>query len=64
MIDRDELLEAVQDSLFGMGGIGFCTECGASRDGCEPDARRYECWTCGEPSVYGAEECLMMGYAE
>lgn len=39
---------------------GFCTDCGAEVDGVEPDAREYECEHCGEPSVYGAEELLMM----
>ena len=31
--------------------------------GVEPDARRYECETCGAREVYGAEELLMMGVA-
>jgi len=64
VIDKDELLEAVNDSLFGTGNDGFCIECGAMRGGCEPDARKYECWECGEHKVYGAEELLMMGFAE
>jgi ParB family chromosome partitioning protein len=25
----------------------------------EPDARKYECESCGEPGVYGAEELLL-----
>jgi hypothetical protein len=41
--------------------IGFCTTCGAEKDGCEPDARCYPCDECGELAVYGAEEILMMG---
>lgn len=39
---------------------GFCTACGASAEGVEPDACRYECESCGEPAVYGAEELLLM----
>ncbi len=39
---------------------GFCVACGADADGCEPDARGYECEECGKPSVYGAEELLIM----
>ena len=35
---------------------GFCTACGAEADGVEPDARRYECESCGTHAVYGAEE--------
>lgn len=38
--------------------IGFCTSCGAERDGVEPDARGYTCESCGEPDVCGAEELL------
>lgn len=38
---------------------GFCIACGADADGCEPDAREYECEECGENKVYGAEELLM-----
>ena len=36
-------------------------KCGEDADGCEPDARGYECEHCGKFKVYGAEECLMMG---
>jgi hypothetical protein len=34
-------------------------KCGADAEGVEPDARKYECESCGEPGVYGAEELLM-----
>jgi len=53
---------AVHDSMFGLENAGFCLACGADADGCEPDARGYECEVCGEPTVYGAEEVLI-GYA-
>jgi hypothetical protein len=39
---------------------GFCLACGAVRDCCEPDARRYECEECGNHLVYGADEILVM----
>ena len=39
---------------------GFCMKCGEQADGVEPDARGYECESCGSPSVYGAEELLIM----
>ena len=42
-------------------GPGFCLGCGEEADGCEPDARQYECDLCGERKVYGIEELLMMG---
>ena len=63
IIDPDRLLEAVQESTFGMENIGFCIECGEERDGCEPDARNYPCDACGTNTVYGAQELLIMGYA-
>ena len=37
---------------------GFCLACGEEQSGCEPDARRVECESCGERKVYGAEELL------
>jgi len=39
---------------------GFCLGCGADATGVEPDARAYECESCGAHQVYGAEECLLM----
>jgi predicted RNA-binding Zn-ribbon protein involved in translation (DUF1610 family) len=40
---------------------GYCIDCGDwTRDGCEPDAREYECPDCGGQTVYGAEELLFM----
>lgn len=38
---------------------GYCLSCGIEQDGCEPDARGYECEACGEPAVYGADELFM-----
>lgn len=38
---------------------GLCISCGFEQEGCEPDAQKYECEDCGEPSVYGAEYVLM-----
>jgi hypothetical protein len=40
--------------------IGFCLACGDEAYGVEPDARRYECESCGKPKVYGAQEILLM----
>jgi Zn finger protein HypA/HybF involved in hydrogenase expression len=44
---------------------GYCTTCKewTAQGGCEPDARRYTCEQCGKPTVYGAEECIIMGLA-
>ena len=65
VIDPDRLLEAAKDSMFGPGtdNPGFCTECGEEQDGCEPDARNYECESCGAMKVSGAQELVIMGYA-
>lgn len=41
--------------------IGFCIDCGAERDCCEPDACKYVCEACGERKVYGVPELLIMG---
>lgn len=41
---------------------GFCVACGEEAYGVEPDARGYECESCGEPKVYGSEELMMMGF--
>ena len=43
---------------------GFCISCGDSAQCCEPDAREYECDSCGEKKVYGAMELVMMGLVD
>jgi hypothetical protein len=43
---------------------GFCLACGAEAYCVEPDARCYECESCGEKRVFGAEELLLMGYCD
>ena len=50
-----------RDETMGLGNPGCCLACGARVEGCEPDARNYECEECGEHEVFGLEECLMMG---
>lgn len=54
------VMEAVQRHNSSLDNPGFCLCCGGEQDGCEPDAREYECEACGEPAVYGAEELLFM----
>ena len=58
------LEEAVQRSMYGTDNPGFCLACGNEQEGCEPDARNYECEECGKRKVFGAEEILMMGAYE
>jgi hypothetical protein len=59
---RPVLTEAEASRLmFDGDGAGFCLACGEEASGCEPDARRYECESCGERKVYGIEELVVMG---
>jgi len=59
-IQFKQSLETVTDVIENENDVGFCLACGAEQEGCEPDARKYICDTCGMPKVYGAEELLMM----
>lgn len=44
---------------------GFCTKCGEVAWGStEPDARGYECESCGSKSVYGMLELLVSDQIE
>lgn len=55
------VMDAVEREMCSLDNPGFCLACGEEQDGCEPDARRYECEACGEKTVYGAAEVLMNG---
>lgn len=55
--------DAVRREMFELDNPGFCIACGNEQDGCEPDARQYECEACGERKVYGAAELLMVFWA-
>ena len=57
-ITVDRVLGAVERQRTTLDNPGFCIACGQDADGCEPDARRYECESCGERAVYGAEELM------
>jgi len=44
---------------------GICLHCGEwSFGGCEPDARNYECESCGLKKVMGAEMALVAGHLD
>jgi len=58
-ITADRVGEAVERELTTLDNPGFCLHCGAEADGCEPDARQYQCESCGEAAVYGAAEILI-----
>jgi hypothetical protein len=55
-VDIETVMSAIEDGDM----IGFCIACGEEASGCEPDARKYTCESCGAKKVYGAEEILMM----
>jgi hypothetical protein len=59
-ITADRIMEACERRDTVMDNPGFCIACGEDADGCEPDARGYECECCGRRCVYGAEELLLM----
>ena len=63
-IDQDVLVEAIERANSSTDNPGFCLACGEKQDGCEPDAQRYECESCGEKKVCGAEQILLMGEYE
>jgi hypothetical protein len=60
-ITLDRVMEAAESEMFGVENPGFCKACGEDADGCEPDARGYECECCGELEVSGASELLICG---
>lgn len=53
------IIEAATRRNHSLDNPGFCLACGADAEGVEPDARHYECESCGEKAVFGAEELLM-----
>lgn len=56
---------SVTESDVNEGSNGICLKCGEIAYGsCEPDARNYECESCGERKVFGLEEAIIMGYVD
>jgi len=58
-VTLDRVTDAVEQAMSSLDNPGICVACGEDQDGCEPDARGYECDACGKRAVYGAEELLM-----
>jgi hypothetical protein len=58
-ITSKRVIEAAEESMFGMGTTGFCLACGDDQDGCEPDMEGGLCESCGEHKVMGATGLLM-----
>ena len=57
-ITLDRVISACQAREDSLDNPGFCRACGADHDSCEPDAEDYECYSCGEFAVDGAEMFL------
>jgi hypothetical protein len=53
------VMEACDRRQISLDNPGICLACGFEQDGCEPDARGYECASCGEAQVFGSDEILM-----
>jgi hypothetical protein len=58
-VTEDRIVAAVEATRRSLENPGICLCCGADAEGVEPDARKYECESCGESGVYGAEELLL-----
>jgi hypothetical protein len=58
-ITPERVMDAVERRMTSLDNPGFCILCGCEADGCEPDARKYECESCGANCVYGADELLI-----
>ena len=60
---------AIATQYTSLDNPGFCFTCGEETDGVEPDAKGYECPTCGGYNVYGLmhsaeNELMSMGFAK
>ena len=58
-ITPERVIDAVKHRDTSLDNPGFCLACGEEQEGCEPDARNYECESCGEKMVFGAEEIII-----
>lgn len=58
-LTKERIFEAMERGNTTLDNPGFCVACGEEQDGCEPDARNYECESCGLRRVFGAEWLAM-----
>lgn len=55
-VHEDDYLDAVDENS------GWCKSCQEfTGQFAEPDAERYDCDSCGNPTLYGAEQALILG---
>jgi predicted RNA-binding Zn-ribbon protein involved in translation (DUF1610 family) len=59
IMHKDITVDRIMAAAHEDDNIGFCVNCGEEVSGVEPDARKYQCESCGEDEVYGAEELLL-----
>ena len=59
-VTDQRIIDAIERQETSLDNPGICIACGEDQGGCEPDAREYECESCGEKQVFGAEELLFM----
>ena len=53
-------LDQIMNAVAADENLGFCLTCGCETENVEPDARKYQCRSCGAFRVYGAEKILFM----
>ena len=58
-LTEERVLEAAKRQMFDLDDPGFCWNCGAEVDGCEPDMQRGPCPECGRLAVFGAQETML-----
>lgn len=61
-VTEARVLELVENRELCLDNPGICLSCGEDNEGCEPDARNYECESCSDENVFSAEEILLCGY--
>lgn len=50
-VTATRVLELVESASQSLENPGICLACGPEADGCEPDARQYECEECPDGMV-------------
>lgn len=59
-ITLERIMDACERHGSSFDNPGFCLSCGLDAEGVEPDARNYECESCGESKVFAVEELLFI----
>lgn len=61
-LSPEKLLDIAMSVLDESDGdaTGICLICGSTQSGVEPDATNYQCESCDEKEVFGAQEVILM----